>query len=261
MFTCQLPKSLQISLGVASGIVGVYLPSPSSNHYDLGIFGIQRALCLFPIFVMGQYVDLDRLLKVVPGARKASDPCVLLTWMLILSMIYLENTPTWRIDTLGVFDVIGTKPVPFLRYPSVASCPADYYFMWARLFASLAYRLLCMFLFLLFGVPREKTWFTEAGSRTLYAYLLHFPFVAWINRALCWLANQHGWQLFGPSKSIEYLDFMRLACFLTFYFVLVVYGLTTKPVVALFSPLIEPTWMQRIFKSEHSSRPSPKEVG
>lgn len=259
MFTCQLPKSLQISLAVTSACVGIYLPAPW-NPQDVGIFAIQRALCLFPIFVMGQHVDFGRFLQAIPGASKASDPCVLVTWTLILSLIYMENIPEWRMVTFGTFDVIATKPIPFLRYPSVPSCPDDYYFMWARLFACLGYRVLCMFLFLLFGVPREKTWFTQSGSRTIYAYLLHYPFVLLINKALCWFANHHGLQLFGSSKSMEYFHFMRLAFFLTCYFVLVVYGLTSQPVVALFGPLIEPTWIQRIFQRQ-DSQSSPKEVG
>jgi len=257
MFTCQLSKSIQISLAVTSACVGIYLPAPRNPH-DLGIFAIQRALCLFPIFVMGQHVDLGRFLQAIPGASKASSPCVLVTWTLILSLIYMENRPEWRMVTFGAFDVMATKPIPFLRYPSVPSCPEDYYFMWARLFACLGYRVLCMFLFLLFGVPREKTWFTQSGSRTIYAYLLHYPFVLLINKALCWCANYHGLELFGPSKSMEYFHFMRLAFFLTCCFVLVVYGLTSQPVVVLFGPLIEPTWIQRIFRQDSQS---PKEVG
>jgi hypothetical protein len=81
-----------------------------------------------------------------------------------------------------------------------------------------------------------------------------------INKALCWFANHHGLQLFGSSKSMEYFHFMRLAFFLTCYFVLVVYGLTSQPVVVLFGPLIEPTWIQRIFQRQ-DSQSSPKEVG
>lgn len=249
MFTCQLPKNLQIFVAVMSACLGVYFPPDSPS---LGIFAIQRGLCLFPIFVLGQHVDLQGLLRVIPGPSKASHPCVAVAWLLILSLIAIENQPEmWKTVTFGAFDIINSAPMPFMQYQPVAKCPGDYYFAWARLFSDLIYRVICMFLFLLFAVPREKTWFTEAGSRTFYAYLLHFSFIAWVNWILCWLANEHGWHLFDRG----YFNFMRLAIGLTCCYILLVYGLASKPVVMLFSPLIEPTWIQRVFRQN-----SPKEV-
>ena len=252
MFTCQLPKNLQIFVAVISACLGVYFPPNPPEVQNLGIFAIQRALSLFPIFVLGQHVDLQGLLRVIPGPSKTSHPCVAMVWLLILSLIYIENQPEmWKTVTFGAFDIINSKPLAFMQYQPVAKCPGDYYFVWARLFSALIYRVICMFLFLLFGVPREKTWFTEAGSRTFYAYLLHFTFMIWLNWTLCWLANEHGWHLFDPG----YFNFMRLAIGLTCYYTLLVYGLSSKPVVMLFSPLIEPTWIQRFFRQN-----SPKEV-
>lgn len=246
MFTCQLPKTLQIFVAVISACLGVYFP-PNPSPYDnsLGIFAIQRALCLFPIFVLGQHVDLQGLLRVIPGPSKTSHPCVAVVWLLMMSLIAIENQQeTWRTVTFGAFDSMNSQPMPFMQYQPDTKCPGDQYFAWARIFSALIYRVICMFLFLLFAVPREKTWFTEAGSRTFYPYLLHFPFMAWLNWTLCWLNNEHGWHLFDPG----YFNFMRLAFGLTCYYVLLVYGLASKPVVMLFSPLLEPTWIQRLFR-------------
>jgi len=246
MFTCQLPKTLQIFVAVISACLGVYFPpNPSPSDNSLGIFAIQRALCLFPIFVLGQHLDLQGLLRVIPGPSKISHPCVAVAWLLIMSLIAIENQQeTWRTVTFGAFDSMNSQPLPFMQYQPDTKCPGDQYFAWARIFSALIYRVICMFLFLLFAVPREKTWFTEAGSRTFYPYLLHFPFMAWLNWTLCWLNNEHGWHLFDPG----YFNFMRLAFGLTCYYVLLVYGLSSKPVVMLFSPLLEPTWIQRLFR-------------
>ncbi|CAE7734084.1 ykrP [Symbiodinium pilosum] len=139
MFTVRWPKFLQIALGLSCGVLGVYWGPDSANPWEIGTFAYQRALCLFPFYLMGQHLDLGRLLQAVPAP---SSSCVLLVWATLFSLIYLENKPAvWNSVTDGAFDVIETDTAPFLRYPPPApGCQEDYKFLWARYFAAVAYR-------------------------------------------------------------------------------------------------------------------------
>ncbi|CAE7734101.1 unnamed protein product [Symbiodinium pilosum] len=114
-----------------------------------------------------------------------------------------------------------------------------------------------MLVFLLFGVPRGQIWFTEAGSMTMYAYLLHAPFAQWPGAALSYLSRLD-WHLFALPAAFEYAGFMVLACLMNLYFVGLVYVLTTRPVRSVFGVLIEPTWILRLL--DHLSAPPQKEV-
>lgn len=246
MFTCTWPKALHIALAVASGLLSIYWPPASPNRWYLGFFAYQRTLSLFPFYVMGQHLDIRGLLEAIPAPRSS---CILFVWFTLMSLIYLENHPRlWHRVTFGVFDILETEPVPFLSYPDAASCPLDYRFMWARYFSCLTYRTVTMLIFLFFGVPRSTTWFTEAGSKTIYSYLLHFPFVKLANFALCWLANRNNIHPEILPRFFQYFGFITFCCLLNLYFMLVVYGLTTPPVQKLFGPFIEPTWLLKMME-------------
>ena len=255
MFTCSWPKGFQIALALGAGCLSMYWPPASPNKWDLGFFAYQRTLSLFPIFVMGQHLDISGLVQSVPAP---SSSCIFFVWFILMSLVFLENQPRlWERVTFGFFDVLETDPVPFLSYPYSAACPLDYRFMWARYFSCLTYRIMAMFIFLLFGVPRSNTWFTEAGSKTIYSYLLHFPFVKGANYALCWLANLCDFQPFTLPLASEYVGFLACFSLVNVYFMLVVYGLTTKPVQRVFGAFIEPTWVLNM--AQHPSPPK-KEV-
>ncbi|CAE7386099.1 unnamed protein product [Symbiodinium natans] len=257
MFTVRWPKALQIALGIGSGLLGVYWPPASPNPWEAGTFAYQRALCLFPFYLMGQHLDISGFVQAVPAPSSAR---ILTVWTAMMSLLYLENQPdVWKSVTFGVFEVLETDTAPFLRYPSAPGCAEDYKLLWARYFAAVAYRTFSLLVFLLFGVPRGKTWFTEAGSMTMYAYLLHAPFVRGAAMALSYLAS-FDIRLFGWPPLVEFAGFMALACALNLYFVGLVYALTSQPVRSVFGIFIEPTWLLRLADQMSLSPPSKKEA-
>ncbi|CAJ1392587.1 unnamed protein product [Effrenium voratum] len=240
MFTVSLPKAAQIALGILSGLAGVYC-HPEGNTWSYGLFAYQRALQMFPFFLMGQLLDTSRLMKAVPPPSTLT---MASTWLLLFSLLYLENhSSIWSNLTDDLFHLLDSYPAPFMTYRYPASCDSAYYWLWARYGASLAYRTFCMFIFLLFGVPRGRVWFTDAGSATMYAYLLHMPLVRYTAMGLTKADALYAATLANLPPALDYICFIALATALNLWFAMIVYVLTLHPVRSMFGVLIEPTWL------------------
>jgi len=246
MLVASQPVALQVAVAAFCGMVGVYCgPEKTLNPLNCGTFAYQRALLLYPFYCMGQHLDIQGLLDASPAPSRTT---VLLTWTCLMSLIFLECQPKlWKAVTFGVFDVLDTSFGPFLRYSIPSGCANDYFLLWARYLGCLAYRTAWLLIFLFFGVPRDETWFSEAGSHTLYAYLLHQPFPRYVAFALPKLGELLGWErVLAMPELLKYLGFLLLAFFLNLYFVGVVYATSSKPVRGVFGVLIEPSWLLRL---------------
>jgi len=251
MFTVSLPKVAQIALGILLGLTGVYCQPEEGSMWNFGIFAYQRALQLFPFFLMGQHLDTSRLMKAVPPPSTLT---MASTWLLLFSLLYLENhAQIWSDLTDGLFNLIDSSPAPFMTYHYPANCNNAYYWLWARYGASLAYRTLCMFTFLLFGVPRGRVWFTDAGSATMYAYLLHVPLVHYTVVGLTKANAPFAATLANLPPVLDYMCFIVLAIALNLWFAMIVYSLTVNPVRSIFGVLIEPTWLLTLATSNTRS--------
>ena len=238
MFTCQWPKA-QICLAVCGGCLATYLPEdPSGSGCVQG-----RFLALFPYFVMGQQVDVARIFQALPSLSRSTHLCF---WLVLLSVNFLElDENNWRKLTFGVFEPFylnhGNGDAVF---PYDERCRWDFSLKWTRYLCQLFYRTAGIFIFLFLGVPRESTWFTHQGSKTLYSYLLHQIPLHVVRSLLAWLAVKHDYTTWSTWPwAVQYGAFMACATLLTLCLMLVVYATTSWPVRLVFGPLLEPQWL------------------
>jgi fucose 4-O-acetylase-like acetyltransferase len=147
-----------------------------------------------------------------------------------------QSVVRWRILATGFMGLIAlgiALSVPFLREVQIRSFityDAGYasfgYDQWWSGAIRLAVMIVAagMITAFLILIPREQTWFTQFGQATMYVYLLH-TFILYPLRENGVL---HGERPFW---------YIMLAVVLSFGLTVV---LSTKPVVRLFRPLVQP---------------------
>jgi fucose 4-O-acetylase-like acetyltransferase len=210
----KYPLVISIVISIAAG----YFPIDQT-------FSAARVLGFLPFFVFGWQLREWNL-----GER----------WMALTS----QSVIRWRIMATTFMALIGigiAVSVPLLREVQIRSfitydsgfATFGYDQWWAglgRLAAMLVAAAMIMAFLIL--IPGEQTWFTQFGQATMYVYLLH-TFVLY------------------PLRQNGVLDGERQLWYILLA-VLFSFGLTvllsTKPVVKLFKPVVQPD-LQRIFRT------------
>lgn len=202
----RYPLSISIILSIAAG----YFPIDQS-------FSAARVLGFLPFFVLGwkikQWQLGERWMGLTPRAVR--------TWR-------------WGAGAVMVAVAVGIAlNVPWLREVQIrafitydAGFASFGYEQWWAGLGRLAVMLVAaaMIFAVLILIPRRQTWFTQFGQATMYVYLLH-TFVLYPLRET------------GVLDGERPLWYILLA--LVFSFGLTV-ALSTKPIVRLFKPIVEP---------------------
>jgi len=182
----HLPVVLQLLIGIVGGATAAtYGGMPGwqqgmRDPWDLGPFAVTRAAQMFPFFLLGQHAK-QALLWTWPlqGAM-----AIAAGWMGFVALLIAfemgtllpgQSSPHNLIQIIiSKVGQVETFPEPYTGMAWMAGdCPVDLYLLWSRYIVGISFRLLEAAAFLNLCVPRNITWFTASGSRSVYAYLLH----------------------------------------------------------------------------------------
>ncbi|MBM9465571.1 acyltransferase family protein [Aeromicrobium sp. YIM 150415] len=203
----KYPITTSIIISLAAGMIEI--PNTLALHKVLGFL---------PFYVIGLHFNRELFLRLTTLKYRVIGAALLLG-SLVFCLAFASHLTVmsrwllWRVryDELGVSLVEGV----LVRGLLIA--------------AGLVLALSALAL-----VPRAKSWTTDLGSRTLYAYLLHGFVIIWLDR-------QFGlWAAIEPYGAVAVLGCVAVGAVLAIV-------LMTKPVGTLFRPIFEPklTWMFR----------------
>lgn len=228
-----------MSLAIVLGLVAGYW---SDNR---SLFALQRTLSFFPFFVAGYLFDAvaaERRLRVASWVQVVAR--LLLFTILAVGVRHSETLSNFDLGTLGDlnFDYASLRVEGAgWRWQSREPCGLEFHLSWTHRFVRYALHSAASALFLA-AVPTGKCFFTEAGSRTMYPYLLHpwvtslgftplmncFPhFVRYINTPNVWPGGWF-WLFWGACAFPQTLL------------------LSSGPVILVFGCIIEPQWLGRL---------------
>lgn len=171
-----LPPGAQLAVSAAVGVAGAALsPVSFTKPQWLGPFALVRGSQMFPFYVLGQHLPWQRLFEVVgePGAKTLAA-----SWTAFFAMCAFFESD-WRGPVEGVMRQVETFPDPYMSMQtmSLGGCGLEGALVAGRYVVGFFIRLVQVAAFLCFAVPRGETWFTTAGSHSIYPYLAHAPVV------------------------------------------------------------------------------------
>jgi fucose 4-O-acetylase-like acetyltransferase len=213
------------------------------------LFALQRALAFFPFAAAGYVFDpyvAQRILSRSNSVQVAAR-CALFA-MLVYSVKHRSLLSHLDLGTLGDlnFDYYHQRlETRGWVWESRATCGMDWHLSWTYRVVHYTLHFIVGAVFLA-AVPARKCLITEAGSQTMYPYLLH----TWVTMAIAPFIEQHqalfrlivspGFFPYGWVWSVAGIGALPLT-----------YFLCSHPVRLVFGPLIEPHWIGRfLFKHE-----------
>eukprot|EP00930_Biecheleria_cincta_P013470 TRINITY_DN11986_c0_g1_i1.p1 TRINITY_DN11986_c0_g1~~TRINITY_DN11986_c0_g1_i1.p1 ORF type:complete len:686 (-),score=111.12 TRINITY_DN11986_c0_g1_i1:140-2197(-) len=234
-----LPRWLQCGIVMSIGIMSSY--SQSSEAFFV------RACSMFPLFFLGRCLNWD-LLCLPAKWQHRHRLLLVVSWMALISLLCCHIVFH---DTSG--QLLHSVEDPTTQFQSFRSlltlnCPADIWFLWLRYLGDLSLRAGMALLFYICCVPDFDTYYTGAGRRTIYAYLLHIPVVLIpASPLLQQFCQSWSWELMRQQEAVS-LQRRLLGCILASTWLLLSFGitfvLTSSPMCKLFRWAVEPTWLQ-----------------
>jgi len=226
--TCLSSSSALVTLVLIS-CIGGYLPSDSSD----ALTSIHESIGFLPYFAIGYVLPFNLIMEkvsIVPlWTRFAAAVCVLL-W--ILGIVTPNVFPSHLPD--------AHKPY---RFPD-SMTHRDISLFWTWRLTKITVDIVPCLVLLVFVMPRGKTFLTQAGQHTLYAYLHHRPVVVWYGKLLFELQNNIAWMQLSVCGLL-----VVAMCHLVVSLAIMLF-LTSCPWRWLFSWAVQPTWanplMQRL---------------
>lgn len=236
LWQVQFSKQLQFAFAVMVGTaVASYSPVVSSGGW--GFILLERIGTLGPFFFVGRCLDWNLMVRLIqPGTFTL---CA--SWASLLALFVSYQLYEHSADRLLLS--LETYPYPFVSYKTFGTLP------WARYWANLFFRGLMATCFFLFCVPRDRTFFTTRGSRTIYPYLLHIPVLEYCTSlGLYWrtsFAEAGSWH----TAKGEYVG----ACMLLFWFGIsfaLTYFLASSTCQRIFSGVLQPNWLFNVHNQD-----------
>mmetsp|Transcript_82514 Transcript_82514/g.145636 ORF Transcript_82514/g.145636 Transcript_82514/m.145636 type:complete len:1803 (+) Transcript_82514:2-5410(+) len=199
------------------------------SYVSVPFFSLNNLPFFMPSFLVGLLFPVRELIELVPptwGVR-LSGGAALVAWLTVPGLPeFLESFPCKQVWQT------------YAAFPEDPAREWEVWFLWSRsLFASLVESVL--FLVILVTLcPRGETRFTANGrDGALYAYLLHpllgLPFMFLI------------FQRLPLTKGGSVLEFLVMLLEI-FTSAIVAWLLSSPPVISLFSPLLSPTWSNKV---------------
>jgi len=220
----------------------------AASEFGLDLWSFQLTAIFLPVYAIGNVFPLQKLIEAVPFTL-AGGALGLVGWLAAFhSSAFLQDLPFKSLPKLPP----GTWPweAVFLFMPYICSLLVS-----TAVFLMLV-ALLC---------PRDTTWFTHRGGQgALYVFLLHpllfvIPYYLVLERGLQNL----------PKTFIEVqsMEGSIAGCLLQLLLCLgATVLLSSEPVMRLFSPVIQPTWIENMMFGPAGKKPTlreedvPKEV-
>jgi len=188
--------------------------------FPQGVFRLNNALALFPIFIVGETMPFEKLLF---QGRLAAVLLVAL-WYVEFGLganfvLYMPVAGGWA-HYITRFCSESESALFWIRGLTVNM----WYFTQGMLFLSIC--------------PRSHTLFTDGGSHSLYIYLLHKPL-----------------QFHGGQWLVDHLDYMPLPramkfVVVVFFAIIISFFLVSRPVRLIFNVILEPVWIRHLFVEE-----------
>lgn len=227
-----LPSKVQLVLSLAAGAaVAVLCPLDFSRDQWLGPFASVRAAQMFPYFALGQHLPWDLLWGRVAAPTAWTGAAA---WAAVLGVAVSCNMGSGAVAS--AIAQIETFPDPYMSVRSIVSggCQLDVSLAASRYVVGLVFRFVEVLAFLVFAVPRDRTWFTVPGRYSIYPYLLHAPLVYLLVRMT---VSSNG-QLLLPDQPVLIIALWFVAA------AGITVLLTTPPVRFLLGWMVEPQWLE-----------------
>lgn len=237
-----------IILGMTAAIFGKqpHYQQGITDPQDLGPFAVVRAAQLLPFFMVGRHAP--HLMSRVPDfgwkGRVAAWCCFALA---IIAYERGEVHAGWHHPHCLIQKIVAriesmeTQPTPWTGMAWMAThrndCRSDLYFLAFRYLTNVMFRLAEALSFMNFCVPRDHTWFTTAGGRTMYPFLLHGVGVVLVVFATVDITGGPGGFRVAPSMPAFTVCAWLVAS------IFIVWLLTTGTAVRLAAGLVEPHWI------------------
>jgi len=235
----QFLMTLALCIGLVSGFwVG--------NRQN---FAMQRTMAFFPFFTAGYLFDAtwaERTLRKSQWIQVAAR--VTLFALLAFGLRHKHLLSSFDLGTLGDlnFDYMSLRVEGAgWQWQAREQCGLDFYLSWTHRSARYGLHFIAIALFLA-AVPLCKCFFTEAGSRTMYPYLLH----PWVT-TLGIMPLLHLFSMHHPRAAVYILspNFWPGGWVWSVMGLLTLPGamlLASAPVRFVFGPVIEPEWLGRL---------------
>lgn len=193
----KLPPAWALFLAFAAGLIVGYIDF-ISNYLSLS-----RTFVFFPLFLIGFYLKKKHFAVFTKAPVRAISGCLLL--ITFLSYFYLEFDYEW---------LFGSKSYSHFGEPSIISAFMRLGFYSLTIITSISFLSL---------IPRNKSFYTEWGTRTFYVYLLHGFIIQYMRNS----------ELLNWMKDYQSLTFMVILS------ILLTSTLSTGFVKAVTQPFIE----------------------
>lgn len=241
-----VPGWLQLLVSFVAGTLVVMSDGYLNPTFE---FQLTRTATMAPFFFVGRVIDWQRVASAVP---EPSNLLFAISWLVLFGYVALYEAFTESFDTF--FMAVETWVSPFVRCCKhnktysmhglkFSGNPEQFqHYCWARYWVDLLFRGVQGMLFFLFCVPRGRVFFTTAGTRSIYPYLLH-------NIAIILIPFPHVFATalspYGNWRKMAISAILQLAFFLCCGILTVI--LATDTCRASFGWALEPTWLMNIW--------------
>jgi len=210
---------------------------------------IRNAGIYLPIFVAGQLFPLKEVMSRIPEVTPT---------MFIAGVTLLLATARWEFSDTGLSFLNG---IPFYSWGHTEGPPdgycnfAAFSSFWLRGLFRNVLEVSKGLVLILLCCPRQENLLSRLGQYSLYTYLLHPWCQDFVNKGI----QIYDWRPHPNAKSSVEFQWACVFGAIVYAFAMNIF-LTSWPVRTVFSPILEPAWLERLFAAEtKESKPSNKE--